>query len=395
MKQKFYIPFKVIPKGFKKREKLKVISFEFSGIQSFIFGSLDTDSTPDEIRVRSEYVVYATEKVLERLISLLPKKSNVRVISMSSGKLMAAVSKRIDEQKLIEASDEIQRIIYSETEGRLQVCYGVLEASVTSKYPLKPEEDAKSRLRLLINQNKYLCKNLLHFPFDEYKDESFSLIRFEEISKKSKNDREDFFASLKLDFDNLGDFFANIEQLDIRQSTSKALAHVIESAVAATEGLFPVFVGGDDIFLLLKDCNYPLIINTLYSKLRYGIENTPELSPYRPIFGISGGMSLIRNDLGKIPLFYYSDLAEAQLEKAKASKEKNCISINGKLLTWTQISALAEVTGENMDIILEGLDENRKLIILSNTAELKNRIMRLIKSEKIPKGKEVSQLESI
>lgn len=395
MKQKYFIPFNKIPEGFKAWEPLRVISFEFSGIQSFIFDSVDTESTPDEIRLRSQYVIFATQKVLERLSTLLQKKNKLRILSMSSGKLMVAVSKGTKEAVLIEICNNIQRTIYAETRGQLQAYYAILEARVTESPLPKKGKDALGMLRLLINQNKYLCKNLIGFSFSEYADTEFSFADFERKNRKCSADNDTFFASLKLDFDNLGDFFGNVTQLDVRKKTSIALASVIENAVAITEGAYPIFVGGDDIFILLKDCNYPKVINALYRNLRDGIEKTEELSLYRPIFGISGGMSIIRNDLGKVPLFYYSELAEEQLEIAKATKNKNSISINETVLSWDQIFALAEITEHHMDKILDGMDENRRLIILSNPGELKNRILRLIKSKAIEKGKGVAHIESI
>ncbi len=395
MKQKHYISFSEIPADFKAREKLRVISFEFSGIQSFIFGSVDTKSTPEQIQTRSQYVIFATELILKKLTALLPKKSCPRVLTLSSGKLMLAVSKKVKEKELFAEADRLQRIIYTETDGRLQVYYAVAEVCVTDKYPLSKDEDASSYMRILINKNKYLCKNLIGFPFSEYRDEDFSFSAFEKRSSHGSDSDKSFFASLKLDLDNLGDFFAGIGQLDKKKQTSAALARVIEGAVESTDGIFPIFVGGDDIFVLLKSCNYPLTVSSLYKKIKDGISRTEELSLYRSIFGISAGLAVIRNDLGSVPLFYYSDLAEKQLECVKSTRTKNAVAIGERIISWEQLCALAEYTKDDMDNILDGLDKNQRLVILSNVGELKSRILRLSKSKIIRKRKEESLIESI
>lgn len=375
MRDKSYLTFKEIPKGFKNREKLIVAQYEFSGIQSFIFGSINVNSTQQQIKARSEYIVFSTEKCLEYLERELGKRSGLRVLLKSGGKLMVALSHRRQLNKLEEISDKLQRIVYAETAGKLQLYYAFAPACVLCGKSILKEQDVISNIRLLINKNKYHCTNILDFDFKDYCGTEFSFSEFSLKYNNSYNSGETFFAALKLDLDNLGDFFARIHDTDVRKKTGDALAEVLETAVGSVKAVLPIFVGGDDIFVVLKNEEHIVATYKLYQAIKKGIENTEALAAYRELFGMSAGLCIIRNDLGKVPLFYYFDLAEEQLEKAKSISGKNVVSIENTVVSWQQIEVLSRIMENKGEEIISALDKNQRLIVFSNLRELKSRII--------------------
>lgn len=375
MKEKSYLTFSEIPKDFKNKEKVIVAQYEFSGIQSFIFGAINVNSTQQQIKSRSEYIVFATEKCLEYLLRELGKRSGLRVILKSGGKLTVALSHRIKSEHLKAISDKLQRIIYAETNGKLQLYYAFMPACVLSGKTILKKEDVISKIRLLINKNKYHCNNILDFNLDEYCGTEFMFSDFAKKYQNCDNPNESYFAALKLDLDNLGDFFAGIRDSDVRKKTGDALAMVLENAVASVETVLPIFVGGDDIFVVLKNEQHIVSTYKLYDAIKKGIENSPSLEAYRGLFGMSAGLCIIRNDLGKVPLFYYFDVAEDQLEKAKSISGKNVVAIEGTVISWQQLEILSRVMEEKGEDIVLALDKNQRLVVLSNLRELKSRII--------------------
>lgn len=397
MKDRYYIFFREIPKEFKKNEKIIVGAIEFSNIQSFIFGSVNVFSEKGQIKSRSEYVKRSTEAIFTRLRSEIKCRYKLRLLSVSSGKLMFAVSSRFGTKKLESLLKEIQRNIYAGTEGGLQPFYGFCEACVALYEKNSDKKDAIAELRIRVNANKYNCKNLLNFPMEEYACGEF---RYESVSENRNGEtvvKDKSFAALKMDLDNLGDFFARICELDVRRYVGEALTKLLDEAVKATKNVFPIFVGGDDIFVLLENENACVTAYELYSNIAKRIDGSKELVLYRDVFGISAGLSILRRDLGGVPLLYYSELVEQELDKAKSVKGKNAISFSSVVLTWQQLSVLKKVMEKHFAQIVSGLDENQKLVILSRARELSKRILwfNRYSKEKIVTREEERVLESI
>lgn len=375
MKDSKYLYFREIPKEFKKNEKLIVGLLEFSGIQSFIFGAVNVYSNKEEIKARSEYVSSASLKIYEILDRQIKSRYKLRALTMSGGKLMIAVSPSFKIKRLEELFSRVQRIVYAETEGALQAYFGICTALVSTSENQCADFSAEGYLRLLVNENKYCCKNLVDFPMEEYclNELSFPyLLQERNIDNCGKSKG---FAALKMDLDNLGSFFADIRETDVRIETGKALERILEKAVKETADVFPVFVGGDDIFVLIESENFYTVAARLYENIRRGIFDSEALFHYRESFGISAGMSLLRQDLGGFLLFYYSDLCERELENAKCQKGKNVLSFSSVIVSWKQISVIGRVVEENYDRIVAGLDPNQKLVVLSRVRELCKRII--------------------
>lgn len=370
MKDAKYLYFREIPKEFKKNEKLIVGLLEFSGIQSFIFGAVNVYSEKEEIKARSEYVSRASLKIYEMLSREIKSRYKLRALTMSGAKLMVAVSPSFKVKRLEEIFSRVQRIVYAETEGALEAYFGICTACVSEKENKNTDFSAERYLRLLVNDNKYSCRNLVNFPMENYRLGELDFLNFLRKYNLGKPRKEESFAALKMDLDNLGSFFTDIRETDVRIKTGRALERILEGAVKSTEGVFPVFVGGDDIFVLIESENFYTVAAKLYENIKCGIFGAEELVHYRSSFGISAGMTILRRDLGGVLVFYYSDLCETELENAKHQKGKNVLSFDSVIVSWEQISLIGRIMEENFDDIISGLDINQKLIVLSRVREL-------------------------
>ena len=371
MKTEGYIIFEKRPKSLKVGTQFMAIQYEFSGIQSFIFGNSNMKSTSAEIRAKSAFVSDATESMKKWIQKKIGLFAGFQVLSQSSGKLICGVSKHVGMKKILALSNELQRIIYMKTAGKLEMFYGVITAEVTDNYQMALRENAMSMLTLKVNENKFHCTNVIGLQLCE--THSFEGNAYD----GGVHMDEGMWMAVKLDLDNLGSFFQQIIEIDKRRNASNALARVLENVFCHQEKIVPIFVGGDDLFAVVKMEGYLSTISRIFQNIKEGIKKEHDLELYKKVWGISGGSALIRNDLGNVPLLYYFESSEEQLEKAKNVKGKNAISIEGTLLSWQQLLILSEVFERNRKEILEGLEPEQKVTIETNVRELKTRVLNL------------------
>ena len=100
-----------------------------------------------------------------------------------------------------------------------------------------------------------------------------------------------------------------------------------------------------------------------------------ELESYRSSFGISGGASIIRNDLGKESLLVLYHTSENELSTAKSANGKNVISINKSVLSWEQFITLTELVEKNKNKLFNNIDSNAKMILMENVYRLTAHIL--------------------
>ena len=389
------LKFRDIPPDFKKGEKVYVVQYEFSGIQSFIFGEANMNTSIRDVHGRSLYIRKLTDE-LEREIRKYWKK--MRTLSSSSGKLICALPWRTRERDITAVSDKLQRQIFVTTAGRLEMYYAYTFASIETAGTSGPAVNAGTALTLGVNKNKYHCANLLKADpeLDHY--DTFGIVSLigesEDRSGRKILDSEAGMA-VKFDLDNLGAFFQKVTNFDERQAASKALSDVLDDAFSGLSHTAKIFVGGDDIFAISKMDHYLQDIAGLYRNITDRINSEPELALYREVFGISAGCSVIRNDLGNTPLLYFFESSEEQLTDAKNTTKKNVISVSGTILTWEQLLLLSDVTEKYEKEIFGGLRDDQRFAVRTNIREMKRRILAINRAGKILKDKEESILYGI
>lgn len=373
------IIFNSIPSNFKRHERIYVIQYEFSGIQSFIFGDVSLSSTREIIANRSEYIQSATEKMEQWLRARFIGWDKFRVLSMSSGKLICAVSHWTKEKKLKTLSEELQRIIYASTDGRLEMFYAFCSAKVVTSDERDRYENAMTTLAMEVNKNKFHCINIIDANDNCNRREEFIPEYIHYKNNASVNTNE-IMVAIKFDLDNLGSFFQKVSAFDERKAASECLAGVLKEAFLNVPDVYPLFIGGDDIFAIAKLNTYIQSISQMHKNIVNGIMSKKELYKYQSSFGISGGVSFIRNDLGKVPLVYYFEQSEEKLSDAKQVLGKNVVSVSNCVMTWEQLEILSSIITRKSSIIFQGLDEQQTMIMYVNILELKKRILNIHKN---------------
>lgn len=389
------LKFRNLPPDFKKGEKVCVVQYEFSGIQSFIFGEVNINTSIWDVHGRSLYIRKLTDE-LEHEIRKYWKK--MRTLSSSSGKLICALPRWTRERDITAVSDKLQRQIFVTTEGRLEMYYAYTFASIETDGAERSAVNAGTVLALGVNKNKYHCTNLLKLDTELDHYDTFGIGHLTGESKDRSDRRilaSEAGMAVKFDLDNLGAFFQQVTNFDERQAASKALSDALDDAFSGLSHTDKIFVGGDDIFAISKMDHYLQDIAGLYRNITERLNSEPELALYREGFGISAGCSVIRNDLGNTPLLYYFESSEEQLTDAKNTIKKNVISVSGTILTWEQLLSLSDVTEKYEKEIFGGLRHDQRFAVRNNIREMKRRILAINKTGKILKDKEESIIYGI
>lgn len=193
---------------------------------------------------------------------------------------------------------------------------------------------------------------------------------FEEIGDASIGDNK--LAFLKMDVDNLGKIFFKLSEREreregasisrIRSLSNRLdlffsgflINYLIEKDKKG-ENLYPVFVGGDDLFIIGSWNKVVELTKEIREKFREYMGNNP-------LFTISAGLSFFRSDY---PVIRASSIVEKELERAKTfvypgEKEpaKDKISILEEPLQWKEF----DVTLKLREYITEEAKNARSII---------------------------------
>ena len=378
--------FCVIPSGHRRNETVRLISIELSGIQKYIFGAIGIHTSAQEISERSAFIVHITDEIEKHLQNIFGK--TLWVLNKSSGKLLCALPRRVKEPRINEALTKLQRSVYASTHGELEPYYAHCIARITDR---PSDFDAREELSAQLIKNKYHCTNLLKTDFIREFDTSFSLsVQKNRAQYAAEQHDPALWVAVKFDLDNLGAFFHEIPFLDQQQKASEALDCVLHDALSRITNAYPVFVGGDDLFVLVQMETYLQDIWQIYSAIRDGIDGQPALERYRPVFSVCCGAALMRTDLGEVPLYYAYQNSEEELIKAKKTPGKNVISVLGDILRWNQLALLAEITQRQRYDLFGLMTPNQKMVLLSHVREL---IGKLLQWNRATRGKYLSQEE--
>ena len=337
------LPFEKLPKGLLPGGKILYCVVDISGIQSYIFHPMDRYTTPERIRCRSQYVGWLTQYLCQKL-------SEVRgmiFVSASGGKILCGFPLSVKEKDLRTKLDALQRAVFASTKGKLTFYYAMCRAKCILQNRFNGEKEllAGAYLGQLLERQKYHCTNLL--SVDMKKDSDAFLIPAEPEEKAEEKCRD--MGVVKLDLDNLGAFFRDILAFDRRHLVSMALEKEIDNCLRADARIETIFAGGDDIFFLCPLNEYLSTVCGFYRSLKSSFENNEYLKGYATdFFGISAGVSALRNRLDSIPVLSYWESAESALSAAKTQGSKNCVYIklpDGEKLSvrWDDLCFLSDI----------------------------------------------------
>ncbi len=340
---KTVLPFKIMPKGLPFSKKITYCVVDISGIQSYIFNSMNCTTTPAQIRFRSEFVEYLTQYIHKKLSSV----SGYLFGTMSSGKILCAFKPSVDENQLKSLLDSLQRKAFASTQGQLTFYYALCLTTCIPEHRFQSEkmQHAGALLGQILEKEKYHNLNLLNV--DMKNDVDVNLLPHIPTASPIVKTEDQVVA--KLDLDNLGTFFRNITAFDYRHRVSEALKKVIDKCLSDDTRIEVVFAGGDDIFFLCPFDEYLSVISEFYNRLKKRLKESAELSDYANNFlGISAGLCVLRNTLDNIPLLSYCESAEDALIAAKTKGGKNCLYLtlpgNGLLhINWDNFCFLSDV----------------------------------------------------
>ncbi len=340
---KLVLPFETLPKGLPFGGKITYCIVDISGIQRYIFHAMDCHTTPEEIRNRSAFVEHLTHFLGQQLSQI----AGYLFGSDSSGKLLCCLHPSIKESTIRSLLDRLQRSVFASTRGQLTFYYALCSAKCIPETRFRETgmEHAGAYLGRQLENEKLHCLNLL--DVDMVREENKALIP--PVTPTAPAYATEDQAVVKLDLDNLGDFFHRIPTYDKHHRVSKALEAIIKTCQNDDPRIVSIFAGGDDIFFLCPLSAYLSVIAGFYRNLRQKLANDPVLSLYeREHFGISAGISVLRNKLDTIPLASYWESTEDALHAAKTKGNKNCLYFQlpnkeQQYIGWEDLCFLADI----------------------------------------------------
>lgn len=316
------LPFEKLPKELGFNKKITYCTVDISGIQSYIFSSIDRYTTPEEICNRSGFVEHITRYIHHKLSKI----SGYLFGSASSGKLLCAFRTSVNEDELCKTLNTLQRSVFASTEGKLTFYYAICQAKCVKEQAFNRENDlhASAQISTLLEKEKLHCLNLLGTDMQKDKKEelipSFAPVNLSDAAKD--------MAVVKLDLDNLGVFFRDIITFDRRHRVSVALDETIHNCLTADKRIHLLFAGGDDILFLCPMSDYLSVVSDFFRRLKIMMLENPNLSDYaQNHFGISAGICTLRKSLDNIPMQAYLENVEDALATAKTKGNKNCVFI--------------------------------------------------------------------
>lgn len=177
-------------------------------------------------------------------------------------------------------------------------------------------------------------------------------------------------AYLKMDADNMGNIFKKLSEIE-KEREGLSLTRfgvlsrrielffgkgVLELIKESRNEFYPVYIGGDDLFIIGTVDK----VNNLIKKIK---EKYFEYTGSKDIFTISGGLYYLPYNF---PLIRGAHIVEESLEKAKSFRypeedkpKKGKLCVEGEVLTYTEFEKSLEIANELKDRILSKDRENK------------------------------------
>ncbi|MDR1583610.1 MAG: hypothetical protein LBS55_10220 [Prevotellaceae bacterium] len=196
------------------------------------------------------------------------------------------------------------------------------------------------------------------------KDNQGNFLDFDAIAEKS--DGDDKMAAIKLDVDNLGQLFRDLNEKDYK-ALSDALKDFFDKKLQQliagkkiTQNIYVVFSGGDDCFLIGSwNVIFDLAIEIRNSfkdfqkELKQKIQSLPKNE-----ITFSAGIVVVPP---KYPMIRLTEEVEEALDNSKRANGKNSISVFGKTISWDEFEHSQEIS-KRLKILISEKGESRSLI---------------------------------
>ncbi len=390
-----------------------LVKIDLSGIQDFIF-NVKSKGAAKDLKAKSFYVMALTEVVL----SIFKKRfgDSYELLFDGGGNAFFTLAK-VSEEDINDLIDDIYSdritgikividhieycdVSFSDTIKRLN------RIAIESKYSLpfrgtpfeKPKSFDWSDLtdRLIRHSGYHLlethgndnsCFDILGYRIDFRNDltnlrdnpnlimpkaNEYSLLDFDEIAEIAYDETgTEYLAALKLDVDNLGNLFEQLQTEYQFNDMSKIISTFFKDEIykmlntdSFRNRVYVVFSGGDDCFLIgpwntifglaeqIRSEYYSYSINKIQS-----FNNT-----YHTDIQSSTLSASIVVTSPNFPMIQIAHLAETELHKAKYNDDsKNKISVFGYVLTWEEFDKAKEIALKLKEFVVNK-GESRALI---------------------------------
>lgn len=187
-------------------------------------------------------------------------------------------------------------------------------------------------------------------------------------NEKGETDKKELdyplLAILRMDVDNLGSIFSIGLKREDENKSVDSLARIVNlsrdmnlfflghlNTIAEKWGIYITYSGGDDLF----------VVGSWINILNFSLEAKKEFSRfacYNPDVTISGGIYLCKPNypIGKSAKF----AGEKEKLAKEKSKDKNCISVFGEEISWTNFEVLHNY-GKELDKLVESDNMNERV----------------------------------
>ena len=385
-----------------------ILKIDISGIQKFIF-DIPSKNAAKQLKARSFYVYSLTHIVFEMLKAKIGA-DKVTEIYNGGGNLFVYVES--NQEVLEEFRKELEQqdfqgvlfpfVSFVEVKGNFKedmqnLSREVLKVKLQRKFDLKEFKQTKpidwaDFTKNLVKSNGfvvekgqaaggqiYLQDYVIAFKGNNFEnnvlnklpvDRDGSITELLSISENVSDEADEKIAALKMDVDNLGLLFRNKEEQEYREISQKMerffskdlYQKVLKSRIEKQE-LYPVFAGGDDLFLIGswdKIIEIAAEINEAFRVFQ------KELNLEKPLT-LSGGIVLGN---AKYPLIRLAEEAEKALDLAKNYREdKNSICVFGEPMGWEEMEQCVNIKNKLLDLVVNK-GESRSLLQRIKSSDL-------------------------
>lgn len=250
--------------------------------------------------------------------------------------------------------------------------FRIVEAS---KEGIEAQQIAKFgyALQLLdhVNQDnkKHYCFNLPKaqnnrwIVLDLPKNEEGTL-EFGELAEKAAGAKK--LGILKMDVDNLGAYFRKLKTKTDYTVFSQKLVHFFEGKIhelltkeAFRNMIYPIFSGGDDVFLIgvwERIFDFVSVLQQEFAETFATEIEQSRLDSTDKALGISAALVVVDSSF---PVVQFADLAEHDLDKAKQAG-KNRLTVFGEVFTWEEFGLIVQLKNLFIRMVEDGKEQNSK-----------------------------------
>ncbi len=317
--------YKQLPTGYTHDEDVIAFGIELSGIQKFIFNVTENKGSLRQIKENSLRIEGLTKDIYNTVSKVYTIKDDA-ILTMTSGKLYFIAKKDSDVSTINRLLHNLQRDVFLSFGGVLRLYYAHVKTTLSKE--LRSDTNAYKTLKDTLAKSRRQNYALLNidgatsFTNLNHNVDIRSATTIDKLIGPNQNHR--YISGIKLDFDDLGAYFASIGYSDEILRISALIEKRVRSVIDEMDGIYTVFVGGDDIFILSNFYKFMDITLALKNGLQEAF-NDLEYS-----FGVSAGIVHFKE---KTSIVYYGEQLENELSLAK-EQGKNRVAMENVCFTW-------------------------------------------------------------